>query len=432
MKKFIIPLLMVAVVALVFAGCMPKAAPPAAPPPVAPPPAAPPPAAPPPAAPPPAPPPVAPAVPPEYQKLIDQGLVSPRLQLNPFGEDFAVKPDGTPYCFLDVAIFMGMEEIVNYSNMLKSLITRAGGEDTIFDCELNVDKQIAAIEDMLAVGETDALLGMPVDERALAPVIDRCAAAGIPFYAYTVDCYSDGTITYAHHDWLGPPGGAVGEYLAQVAEKENKQINVFVVWGLPYLQECKNRYAAFMAPIKDHPLFNFIESGDSQCSDELTAELVMDGFTAHPELNACWHMCGGQTGIVSGLRTIGRLLPPEDPNHVIVATCEANTVLVEAMDDGYIDATGSHGGWTQVDTVCKLAFTHLILGQPVPRDVPIPYFCLTREDIHTLDSDYARTFGAVYWAAMPKGQWDLWPVLDTTSFGVQTPTKAMRMELQGY
>ena len=43
-----------------------------------------------------------------------------------------------------------------------------------------------------------------------------------------------------------------------------------------------------------------------------------------------------------------------------------------------------------------------------------------------------KMFGAVYWAGMPPAEWDIWPVLDTTSVGIETPTKALRMQYQGY
>lgn len=73
----------------------------------------------------------------ELRPLIDQGLMEPYLQLNPFGgKDFATKPDGTPYVFAlswphDVQWIEATEEWMhNFGGITESLIHRAGG-DTI-------------------------------------------------------------------------------------------------------------------------------------------------------------------------------------------------------------------------------------------------------------------------------------------------------------
>jgi hypothetical protein len=96
--------------------------------------------------------------------------------------------------------------------------------------------------------------------------------------------------------------------------------------------------------------------------------------------------------------------------------------VVQALDDGQLDAFGSHGPRDLVDITVQLAFTKVVLGKSVPSDVPIPMTMITAENIDTL-----KFFGDLAaWPRMPQGQWDLWPVLDASEIGIEIPTEAMK------
>ncbi|GAH49863.1 unnamed protein product, partial [marine sediment metagenome] len=160
------------------------------------------------------------------------------------------------------------------------------------------------------------------------------------------------------------------------------------------------------------------------------ASLVMDAFTAYPELNGVYVHGGGCTGAVEGLRSIGRLVLHGDPDHVYVVTNDCDSLLAKLLDDGLIDGFGSHGSWDLVDTATKLMFTYVILGEPVAPNVFIPITVVTADNIGT-----ARQLGgpAGYPWWMP-ADYDLWPVLDAWNYPiydleynliqVKTPTKA--------
>ena len=369
-----------------------------------------------------------PTVTPEYQALIDQGLVSSHLELNPFGEDFAVKPDGTPYHFACSIVAMSSEELVNYEGPMRSLITRAGGKYTFFDPGFNLEQQQNWVTDLITTVQPDAILIQSIDENGLARPADQAAAAGISVFPFGSDTYTDSVIATARTHPDGEAGAnIVAEFFVQKAEAENNEIHIFEIWGPKSMAQLVERHTGFHRVVDGHPLITVLESTESFCTEEVTTDYTLDAFTAHPELNGIFHQCGGCTGVVPALAALDRLLPIDDPDHVLVATFEGNSILMDEMVKGNIDACASFGGWHQVDACVKLAFTSIVLGQPVPKVVDIPLFLLTGDTIKT-----EQMFGAVYWAAMPMNQWDLWPVLDTTSLGLETPTKAMRMQLKGY
>jgi len=378
MKKFLIPLATALIVAvLIFAGCA-KPAPAPAPPP-------------------------GPA--------------------NPY-EGLAIKPDGTPYKFGTTYLFLGCDPMVNFEGIMRSLLTRAGGEVTSFDANSSVEAQIGFIEDLIAAGKTDALLMHAVDEKMLAPVVDKASDAGIDVYPFDIAVYSDKIISFVFHDFnshTGTPGSnVVGQFFVDKAEAENREIHIFECWGDRAYDSSIARHDGFRAPIDQCPLITVMESADTYWSPDTTASYVIDAFTAHPELGGLYTHGGEIAGGVEGLRTVGRLLPLDDPNHVVVCSNDTDPTIVEAMDDGFVDGIGSHGPWDLGDGSVKVALWHTCLGKTVPKEFPIPMFVITPANIDVPGSMYGNF---VAYPRMPAGQWDLWPVLDMAELGLETPHK---------
>ncbi|MCK4696897.1 MAG: sugar ABC transporter substrate-binding protein, partial [Dehalococcoidia bacterium] len=343
--------------------------------------------------------------------------------LYPFGEDLLVKPDGTPYVFATTYIFVMVDPMAKYVGNMHNLIERAGGEFLTFDPNLDPQKQIAFVEDCAAVTKPDAILMQPMNEALLAPAADKAWAAGIPVFSWDFDLYSDHTVCTIHDHFRGDFGSnLIGEYLVNIAESEDKQINVFEIWGDMSVDSSHARHEGFHSAVDGHPLITVTESGDlGWTSVELCSTYVMDAFTANPELNATYQHGGGCAGSIEGLRAIDLLLPIGDPNHVIIATNDSDSAGMLEMDNGFLDAFLNHGGWHISDVTPKIAMTYVCLGQPVPRFADLPLFVNTPD---TVDNTYF--FGACpAYPRMPQ-DFSLWPVLDYSTIGIETPTSAMK------
>jgi ABC-type sugar transport system substrate-binding protein len=175
-------------------------------------------------------------------------------------------------------------------------------------------------------------------------------------------------------------------------------------------------------------LVTVTESADSKWLDETAANIVIDNFTTNPDLNAVFVHGGSGSGIIEGLKSIDRLLPVGDPDHVTVCTNDEGTAIVNWTREGFIDAFGSHQSWDLIDGVVKQAFMSTVVGNPVKWDATVPMVAVTHDNVDSLS-----LFGvAPGWPWMPQGNWDLWPVMDLSGLGIETPTKAMRQEVQGY
>ena len=436
MKRVFIPLLTVAVVVgIVFAGCVGAPAPPVTPvepvtpvTPVTP---------------------VEPVTPPEaplkvkdlseYQDLIAKGIIDPELPINPY-EGLAIKPDGTPYKFAIAHAYSGCDVTRTWERMITSLTERAGAETTLHVADWDLDGQIGFIEDQITIGQIDALFIFAVTEDALVPSVDKLVAGGISVFAYDIDIPNPKITTFVHHDFDGDTGqpygtNVVADYFVGAARDTGKHIYLFEVWGSKAMATSHERNRGLHAVLDQYPdLVTVMESADSDWRNEITADLVIDAFTAHPELNACYHHGGGGTGAIEGLRSVGRLLPVGNPDRVLICNNDLDTAGVEAMDAEQMDACGTHGAWDFSDTLVKCCFWNVILGEPVPARIHLPMFLVTRENI---DSFAMYGVPAAY-PRLPGGQFDIWPVADTSEdflgldYGLETPTMADRMELLGY
>jgi len=335
-----------------------------------------------------------------------------------------VKPDGTPYVFATTYIFVTVDPMAKYVANMHSLITRAGGEYINFDPNGDPQKQINFIEDLVAVKKPDAIIMQAINEALLAPVTDKAWAAGIPTFAFDFDNFSEHTVSTVWDHFRGDFGSnLLGEYFLYLAERDNKQINVFEIWGDMSIDSSHARHEGFHSVVDLHPdLITVMESGDKGWNSvELASTYVMDAFTAHPELNGTYQHGGGNAGSIEGLRAIDRLLPFGDPDHVYISTNDNDTAGVMAMDEGLCDAFANHGGWHISDVVPKIAMTYVVLGQPVPRYVNLPLMVVTPENIDT-----RYFFGALpAYARMPIDP-DLWPVLNYSTIGIETPTSDMK------
>ena len=390
MKKIIIPLMTVAVVVgLVFAGCRPAAAPA---------------------------PPVAPAAPETAADVPElAGLCRPDLRMD-FGEPFAFKPDGTPYRVACDYVNLRSEEMQNYEGVLRTNFTRAGMVYTMYDTQFDVGVETAYLEDLAAVRRPDILVNHTCSEWGTVPAIDRCAAAGIQIYSYDLPLFSDNVQSHVHHWHEGPLGSGInGEKFVEIVEETGQPLTILEVWCVRALLFSLQRHEGFynaIKPLIDTGQITLIESIDNMGSEETAATIVIDNLTAHPEIDAIYMQCGGQAGVISGLRAMEKLKPIGDPEHIIVNTYEGATPVMAEMVKGNIDYVATHGPWDVCDLMVKVVLWDAVCGVDMPQDIVPPMYLNSPEVLTEF-----KYFGAQYWTRMPPGKWDLWPILDMSTPG---------------
>jgi len=378
---------------------------------------------------------------PELKKYIDMGLMDPNMLMNPF-EGLAIKPDGTPFNITMCYLFTRVNWSQNQQGLLVSYMKRAGANFTQFDPDADIQKQVDFIDDQIAIGTADAMLVHAVQEDALAPSIDKAIAAGIPCFATDFVIPSKSKSPCAYHDFDAPWGSeVVGQYFLEEAARMDKPMHILEVWGDRASQSAKDRHKGFRSIVDQSPNITVTETADTMWADGPAFDVVVDNMTADPTINAIYVQGGGATGTLEALRSMDKLHLVGDPNHVYNAHNDIDEAVTQAILDGYMTGSGTHGSYDITDLAVKMIFTQVILGQSVPGEVAVPMFFLTKENAWTPEGTLG---GAPTYGLMPHGQWDLWPVLDWSTPGslidtiamqdyqLETPTVELRKQYMGY
>jgi len=395
MKRSIIPLLtVVTVISIVFAGCVPEEAPTEAPtealPEVA-------------------------GIPPE-----PPGFPQP----NPYW-GLGFKPDGTPYKFgniiCDLSDYMW---VVNYGTAGKTL-RMSGAEVWDYDCEWDLDRQIQTIEDLIVKG-ADAIIMFPIDFAGTGPAVDKAGKAGVP--VFNIDCASDSEYqTFITHYDQYEFGAARATILMDEAKRLDVPLHVYEFNAPMSLDVVQQLMIGYQRVEDANPdiFSHVIEAPDlgANWSNEYAMSMVVDIFTAHPELNAISSV-NVFDGIEGALKSVDRWYPIGHPKHVIYASQNDAPAACDGLRDEYIDGVISNDCWAMADCSAKALLTYVCLGKPVPKDVVLPTEIITKENVNINPWK-----GPMRWGDMLEENSDIstWPVLDLSPY-FETPTMEMKLE----
>ena len=352
-----------------------------------------------------------------------------------------LKEDGSPFRLLYAPAWLGDDYQVVANGILQAQLGKAGVEVTTISGDLNPANQVAAIEDAIATGQYDAALTQPFVPQVISGTIDKAVAAGMDIYCWVVPPNTDSYTGFAGYDAdLIDTNGQVGTLFVELAEAAGataeNPFKVLELWGGRSFDTSITRHSGFFKGLAGNPIVQVIESADTNGSPDEIVRAIQDAFIQHPDIQAMYPHFGDAGAFEEGLRSVGRLAPKGEEGHVVVVLQDVDRTMLDGMRRGIFDYTLSNGPWPQMDLVMKMFFWKTVFGQELgagpdfPKDVLLPMPLLRSEQFTTAEG---RIFGgSVAFADMPLGQWDIWPVLDTTEAGYPMPTLADRKRLKGY
>jgi ABC-type sugar transport system substrate-binding protein len=357
------------------------------------------------------------------------------------GDEFAIRPDGTPYFFAFVNMGLSHPWCVCGDQVGVSIWGRSGAKVLSVDSNFNIEIQIANMQDMISIHKPDTLLIHPVQEAAVAPLCDQAAEAGIAVFDYDGQIPSDKIISKVEHDFdlLATDGIAgfgadiVGRFLVEEAQRRGiTQVHVAEIVMDRGYDSSWQRHDGFVAGIEEAGGADWVKVTmlpDCMHMPDIAADQIMDAFQSDPTYNAIFGEGGGSAGGPVGLEGIDRNFPVGHPDHVMMLSMLCDPPVAEWARAGYIDLMTNHGPWDLVDAISQLMLNYVVLGQPVPEHVAIPLVIITPDNMDTL-----TMWGCTpLWGDMQAaGIYDEWPLLDFSELGIEQPTLARRMELLGY
>jgi len=300
--------------------------------------------------------------------------------------------------------------------MFESYCARAGAVSSLHDADMDVGKQLADLEDLI-VKKPDGVIIHPVDGDAAAPGADKLTAAGIPVFNYDVEVMSDNVLSFTTHNnvtmWK-----VIGEWTVDHFDKKGIPGVIYECQGAMEMRITGERHQGFLEAVEGSNV-SLITGPDCAWADEECTNAVLAYVGAHPEVNGIYTHGGMLKGASEGLRSLDRLYPVGDPDHVVAVTVDANDSTCALIRDGWADAVTDHSPWEQTDCCTKAAFHYVILGNPVPEYIELPCKVVDYDMImEDLERPIPTIWGVIMLSEIP---WDDLAVLDMSEF-IETPT----------
>jgi ribose transport system substrate-binding protein len=246
----------------------------------------------------------------------------------------------------------------------------------VTDANATASKQLTDMENLLVRG-VNAIIVVPIDEKAILPGIRTANARGIPVIAIThIPNAAVLTTVAAQGDYAN--GRASGELLREKLGGRGKIATV----GLPYnLWRIDERVRGF----EDALAGSDIEIVARQASDDQARvqDLVSGLLVAHPDLAGIWCTFSNQiVGAADALRTAGR-------KGVVLTGIDADRSIIERIKRGWVTGTAAQFPAEHGRLAAEAAFAHLA-GEPVQKTYEVPVGLVTAENA---DEMSARIWG---------------------------------------
>ena len=273
--------------------------------------------------------------------------------------------------------FMRDDYAVKVVDTIESVAAgHAGSRVIVTDANATASKQLADVENLVVQG-IDALIVVPIDEKAILPGIRKANAAGIPVIAIThIPNAEVLTTVAAQGDYAN--GLASGELLRDRLGGAGK----IAVVGIPYnLWRIDERVRGF----EDAIAGTKIEVVARQASDDQARvqDLVSGILTAHPDLAGIWCTFSNQiVGAADALRLASR-------KGVVLTGIDADRSIIERIKRGWVTGTAAQFPAEHGRLAAEAAFAHLA-GQPVQQTYEVPVGLVT---VDNADEMSARIWG---------------------------------------
>lgn len=273
--------------------------------------------------------------------------------------------------------FMRDDYAVKVVGTIEAVAAERGDSRIIVtDANATASKQLADVEN-LVVQKVDAIIVVPIDEKAILPGIRKANAAGIPVIAIThIPGAEVLTTVAAAGDYAN--GRASGELLRERLGGTGK----IAVIGVPYnLWRIDERVRGF----EDAIAGSAIEVVARQASDDQARvqDLVAGILIAQPALAGIWCTFSNQiVGAADALRMAGR-------KGVVLTGIDADRAIIERIRRGWVTGTAAQFPAEHGRLAAEAAFDHLE-GKPVQPTYEVPVGLVTQDNA---DEMSARIWG---------------------------------------
>jgi len=242
-----------------------------------------------------------------------------------------------------------------------------GWKVTVTDANAEPQKQISDMENLEVQG-VDAIIVVPIDEKAILPAITQANARHIPIVAITkIPGARVLTTIGANGDYAN--GKASGELMVRATGGTGK----LAVIDIPYkLWRIDQREKGFMDAIK-HSNLQVVakQSGMDQAKIQDTVSGIL---IAHPDLAGIWCAFSNQLiGAADALHMANR-------RNVVLTGIDADKAIMERIESGWITGSAAQFPAAQGRLAAQAVFDHFA-GKPVAAGYDVPVKLVTPDNV---------------------------------------------------
>lgn len=238
-----------------------------------------------------------------------------------------------------------------------------GAQVVLTDANADPAKQLADVEN-LVVRAMDAIIVVPIDEKAILPAIRKARAAGIPVVAVThIPGVEVLTTIGANGDYAN--GRASGELLVEATGGEGR----IAVVGIPYsLWRIDERERGFLDAIAGTGLE--VVARQAALDQARVQDIVSGILVAHPDLDGIWCTFSNQVvGAADALRAAGR-------RDVALTGIDADRAILERIRKGWVTGTAAQFPAEHGRLAAEAVLRHA-RGEPVAETYEVPVAVVT-------------------------------------------------------
>lgn len=251
---------------------------------------------------------------------------------DPFGHD--PNEDGKLVAAFLCAEIIGQQVQYEIDEFTRQCEAEGFDEVIVLSAENNVETQISQMRDMITK-DVDVIALYSADPDGVVPGVEACNAAGIPVIAVDRSIYG-GEIYFSVVSNDISDGRDIAMYFGmETAGAPEGSVKILHCIGNLSSSAQNKRHVGFRAGVESWPQLKIVAEPATEADADKTYNAVVDAFKTDPDIKCIMvtmdHLL---TSVVAALEDIGKLYPPDDPNHVMLGSCDGATDQLKWLKEG--------------------------------------------------------------------------------------------------
>jgi len=274
------------------------------------------------------------------------------------------------------ATFMTLNNpfFVTLNEGLKQAIEANGDKLITLDPQLDLNKQIAGVEDLIAQG-VDGIFLNSVDWKGIKPALEAANKAGVPVFVVDAPVFDDDLVvtTVASNNWEA--GVLAAKHLTETLGITEGNV---VILEHPTAKSAIERTDSFIETIKQYPGLKIVAQQSSEGQLEQAMPVMENIIQANPDITVVMALNDPTAlGAIAALEAAGKL---DDVKAIYgVDGSEDGKKMVK---EGKLTATAAQYPSEIGRIAVEAAYKHLN-GETVDHEIKVPVKLLTKENVDT-------------------------------------------------